>query len=169
MLWGGALITMTSDFHLKREEGEVECSRCENSSAVDGRGPLVAVVFMTPEATREELAAVREHLEADPTIAIVEFLDMAQSFERMKKLFARQPELMIRRFANSLQMHTRRFEALAREDPRFGRRTPGGVLVKNRRVAEPRTSVSIWLGEPRRSPHAQRGTCLSVYWVWMGR
>jgi len=49
---------------------------------------------MTPEATPEELAAVREHLEADPSIAVVEFLDRAQSFERMQKLFARQPELI---------------------------------------------------------------------------
>jgi hypothetical protein len=49
---------------------------------------------MTPEATPEELAAVREHFETDPTIAVVEFVDRAQSFERMQKLFTRQPELI---------------------------------------------------------------------------
>jgi len=62
--------------------------------AADGRSPRVAVVFMTPEATPEELAAVREHFETDPTIAVVEFVDRAQSFERMQKLFTRQPELI---------------------------------------------------------------------------
>lgn len=64
------------------------------SSVADGASPVVVVVLMTPEATPEELTAVREHLEADPMIAVVEFLDRAQSFERMQKLFARQPELI---------------------------------------------------------------------------
>jgi cell division protein FtsX len=65
-----------------------------SDSAAAGTRPLVVVVYMTPEATTEELAAVRELLEAEPTIARVEFLDRAQAFERIQRLFARQPELI---------------------------------------------------------------------------
>ena len=64
------------------------------SSAADDTIPLVVVVYMTPDATPEELAAVREHLEADPAIAVVEFLDRAQALEWMQELFVRQPELI---------------------------------------------------------------------------
>src|ERR1700678_907873 len=49
---------------------------------------------MTPEATPEELVAVRERLEADPSVAAVEYLDKAQSFEKLQRLFARQPALL---------------------------------------------------------------------------
>jgi hypothetical protein len=66
----------------------------EPDSAAGGHNPLVALVYMTPEATPEELAAVQERLETDPRVAAVEYLDKAQSLEKLQRLFARQPALL---------------------------------------------------------------------------
>lgn len=51
-------------------------------------------VLMTPEATPEEVAAVRENLKANTAVARVAYLDRAQSFEEMQRMFSREPDLL---------------------------------------------------------------------------
>jgi hypothetical protein len=64
----------------------------EPDAAAFRMSPLVALVQLSPDATPEQRAAIREHLEADPTIVLVEYRDEQQSFEYSQLLFPRQPE-----------------------------------------------------------------------------
>ena len=57
-------------------------------------GGIEFIVFMNPEASEDQLDAVRSGLEQSPDVREVEFVDKAAAYEEFKQLFARSPEMI---------------------------------------------------------------------------
>lgn len=58
------------------------------------KGGIEFIVFMNPEATQDQLDAVRSSLEDSPEVREVAFVDKAAAYEEFKQLFARSPEMI---------------------------------------------------------------------------
>lgn len=56
-------------------------------------GGIEFVVFMQPEATADQVAAVNQDLEANPAVASVEYFDKDRAYQEFTDLFADSPEL----------------------------------------------------------------------------
>jgi cell division transport system permease protein len=58
------------------------------------KGGIEFIVFMNPEASQDQLDAVRASLEDSPEVRDVSFVDKAAAYEEFKQLFARSPEMI---------------------------------------------------------------------------
>ena len=58
------------------------------------KGGIEFIVFMNPEASQDQLDAVRSSLEDSPEVREVTFVDKAAAYEEFKQLFERSPEMI---------------------------------------------------------------------------
>jgi cell division transport system permease protein len=58
------------------------------------KGGIELIVFMEPDATPEQTAAVRTLLRDDPRVDTIRYVDKEKAFKEAKKLFKNSPELL---------------------------------------------------------------------------
>jgi cell division transport system permease protein len=58
------------------------------------KGGVRLEVFMTVNATKQQIADVRTNLEADPQVESFRFLDKAAAYEEFKRIFRKNPDLV---------------------------------------------------------------------------
>lgn len=57
-------------------------------------GGIEFIIFIKPDATQEEVAAIQRELDESPEIESVTFVDQEQAYEEFKEMFSQQPELV---------------------------------------------------------------------------
>lgn len=58
------------------------------------QGGIEFVIFLRPDASQDQIDAVRRDLEDSPDVANIEFVDKAAAFEEFKVLFSDSPEMV---------------------------------------------------------------------------
>jgi cell division transport system permease protein len=64
-----------------------------DNALVRWKGGVEFIVFMNPDATPDQLAAVQRDLEENPQVTSVRFVDKAEAYEEFKTLYPDSPEL----------------------------------------------------------------------------
>ncbi len=58
------------------------------------QGGIEFVIFMNPEASTDEIEAVRDDLQSSPGVESLQFVDQEGAYEEFKRLFADEPEMV---------------------------------------------------------------------------
>ena len=65
-----------------------------NKAAIQWRGGVELAIFMNPQASPSETAAIGHELQATPGVKSVRFVNQQGAYNEFKKMFAGQPELV---------------------------------------------------------------------------